>query len=239
MAIDGGRGRRLVQAGLGLAARVGVDVRRYRPHPYRPRTLPLPPRTVLDVGAADGTAELYRAYPDALVVAVEPIVEQLDALRGVLAGLPAEFHAVAVGAEEGEAELDVDPSNLLKSSFSRRTALTASNVELAPRRVPVRTLDALLSEHAWGPPFILKIDTEGHDLDVLRGAEKVLANTVALYCETSLAPRFESGYLFRDIATFLLDRGFDLTDVLATARGPDGRTAVADCLWTPVDRPLP
>lgn len=222
-----------VRSGL---RRLGVDVGRVRPAPYRPRSLPVEPRTILDVGAADGTPELYDAYPGAAIVAFEPIAEQIEALRPKLAHRDVEYVNVAVGSADGTARLHVDPENLLKSSLNDRTALTSTAVELRDRTVAVRTLDDVVAEHGWSGPFALKVDTEGFELDVLRGAAATLRETAVVHCETSVGARFEGGYLFRDLAELLIDAGFDLVDLTAAPRGADGRTIYADCVWVPVGR---
>lgn len=222
----------LIRAGF---ARIGVEVRRHRPHPYRPANLSLEPRTILDIGAADGTPDLYRAFPNAHLVAFEPIREQLEQLRASLGGRPCELMPLAIGSSEGELHLSVDPTNLLKSSFHSRTHLTVSPGSTVTRPVPLRKLDAIVQECNWPPPYALKIDTEGHELDVLLGATQTLSKTVVLYCETSVGPRFQGGYTFSDVARLLIDRGFELVDVLAAPRGADGRILFLDAVWAPQD----
>jgi len=212
---------------------MGWEVRRRRSRPFRPLDLPVEPRTLLDVGAADGTPELYDAYPDALIVAFDPLIEQLDLLRKKLNPRECEPVQIALGKATGRAELAVDQMNLFKSSLHPRTALTRSNGPTMAQTVSVRALDDLVRERGWAPPFILKIDTEGHELEVLEGAMETLMKTAAIYCETSVAPRFEDGYRFSDIAAFLIASGFELCDVLAAPRLPDGRTSYLDCVWIP------
>lgn len=189
----------------------------------------------MDVGAADGTPDLYRAFPDAHLVAFEPIKEQLEQLKASLGGRSCELMPVAIGSSEGELHLSVDSTNLLKSSFHCRTDLTMSPGSPVTRPVPLRKLDAIVQEYNWPPPYALKIDTEGHEFDVLLGATQTLSKTVVLYCETSVGHRFQSGYTFSDVARLLIDRGFELMDVLAAPRAVDGRTLFLDAVWAPQD----
>lgn len=217
----------------GVLRHLGLDVRRYRPHPYRPATLVAEPRTILDVGAADGTPELYDAFPKAFLVAFEPIAEQLARLGLLLGDRPAEFVTVALGNTDGKLELTIDTTNALKSSFHSRTPLTSSSGTTVGRCVDLRTLDQLAKTSNWQPPFALKIDTEGHELAILQGAPETLKRTAVLYCETTVGRRFEQGYQFSDVASLLFDRGFELVDVLTAPRGRDGRTLFLDTVWTP------
>ncbi len=187
--------------------------------------------TVLDVGTADGTPELYQAFPEAGLVLFDPLVEQLERAAASLGGRPAQRFAMALGSAPGHADLTVTLGNLLKSSLNPRTALTAEPGAVERRTVEIRTLDEVAAEQGWADPLVLKIDTEGHELEVLQGAAQTLARCAVVYCETSLGRRFEGGYGFSEVARVLLDAGFELVDVVAAPRGPDGRVVFLDGVW--------
>lgn len=177
------------------------------------------PRTLVDVGVGHGTPALYDAFPDAELVLVEPLAEFEPDLKRILAARPGRYLLAALGAEPGERTLHVEPGNRLKSSFLERSALTATGDPLERRRVPVTTLDRLLEEQRPTPPFGLKLDTEGFELDVVKGATRLLADTLFVIAEVSVAPRFEGGYAFADFVAALAARGFRACDVLEVARG--------------------
>jgi FkbM family methyltransferase len=214
-------------------SRAGLEVRRAG-HPWRP---PECPRigTVIDVGAADGTPDLYSAYPEADLVVIDPLKEQLDRLAASMDGRPVHTVLSALGSENSELDLTVPRDNLYKSSLHPRTALTREDGAVTVRTVAVRRLDDLVTEQDWAKPFVLKVDTEGHDLEVLRGAMATLRDCPVVYTEASLGRRFVDGYTFKDLTTFMFDAGFDLVDVLDAPRTPDRRTAFLDCVWTRVD----
>jgi hypothetical protein len=81
------------------------------------------------------------------------------------------------------------------------------------RRVDVRPLDLMLAERYRGP-FLIKIDTEGFELEVLKGAIETLAKTELLIVETSVARRHEGSYAFADLIAFLAENGFGFSDIL-------------------------
>ncbi len=225
-----GRRKALKRAVRRTLARGGLDVRRAG-HPWRPPDCP-PIGTVIDVGAADGTPELYEAYPEANLVVIDPLREQLDRLSEKTAPRAVVPVVSALGAEDSELELTVPSENLYKSSLHARTSLTDESGDVSVRRVTVRRLDDLVAEHGWAEPLVLKVDTEGHDLEVLKGAVSTLRGCPVVYTEASLGRRFVDGYGFKDLATFMFDAGFDLVDVLDAPRGRDRRTAFLDCVWT-------
>ena len=53
--------------------------------------------------------------------------------------------------------------------------------------VPVMTLDALVSELDLKPPFLIKMDVQGAEAKVLRGARRVLTETLAIISEADIA----------------------------------------------------
>jgi hypothetical protein len=86
--------------------------------------------------------------------------------------------------------------------------------------LPCRRLDSYLSEiNAKGPLFI-KLDVEGAELDVLRGAEETLKDTCGLLIESPV--RAAGSPQFIDIYGFLAQRGFSLFDIVRLShRGSD------------------
>jgi FkbM family methyltransferase len=60
----------------------------------------------------------------------------------------------------------------------------------------------------------LKIDVQGGELDVLKGAQRLLEQTVTVHCEVEFGPVYESQPLFADIDSFLRGQGFELIDLV-------------------------
>ena len=119
----------------------------------------------VDVGANVGLYTIWALDRGADVLAIEPDRRSLQRLEENLAlnGYHAEIAAVAVGETEGTMRMteDLDQRNhLLLGTDGRGT------------EVPVRTLDALVGDRAVDG---LKVDVEGAELLVLRGARRLLS----------------------------------------------------------------
>jgi hypothetical protein len=61
---------------------------------------------------------------------------------------------------------------------------------------------------------MLKIDTQGYEMAVLRGAEKMLPRLAGVQLELSLAPLYEGQTLYLELIDWLRARGFDLWSVI-------------------------
>lgn len=135
----------------------------------------------VDVGANVGVHTTLAAACGAEVVALEPLPAARAMLERNLArnGLSERVRVLAAGAaaEDGELVFTDGPSCL-------NHVVTAGRVETGPtRRVPVRRVDGVAPP---GPNTILKIDVEGYEAEVLRGAQGLLADPglMALIVET-------------------------------------------------------
>lgn len=187
------------------------------------------PRTVFDIGVGWGTPWLYRAFPEAHFVLVEPLREFEHSIEEILRQYDAEYHSCCLGAAPGESEFQVHPWDLtgsgLYSSASEQAADPARKVEI--RKVPVRTLDSIAEGCA--PPCVLKIDTEGSELEVLRGGIRTLRSVELILLETFLIERHHGAPDLIDVAAWLKNQGFRLFDVVNIATvGPRRIPAYVD-----------
>jgi FkbM family methyltransferase len=59
-------------------------------------------------------------------------------------------------------------------------------------KVPVITLDDYVQKTKPRKPYFLKLDTQGFDREVLKGAAGILEHCVAVLCEVSVIPIYEA-----------------------------------------------
>jgi FkbM family methyltransferase len=196
------------------------------------------PATVIDVGASHGTAPLYEAFPAAHHVLVEPISEYEEHLKTLRSRLhSAEYHLTAVGESKGEVTIQIDTEALWRSSILSVGDRPYATRELEERTVPLSTLDALRTEHRWEPPFGLKIDVEGYEDRVIRGAPNMLRETEFVIAEITIAPRYESGHSFAQFVAQMDYYNFRLCDVLEGFKvHPNSETTAVDAVFCPVKR---
>ncbi len=198
----------------------------------------LSPRTVVDVGVGEGTPALYEAFPEAFQVLVEPLKESEPHIHKILQEYEGEYFLTAVGAREEQLTINVEPNAKSKSSIHSRTDLTSTGDLVERRQIPVTTLDKLMEEHDFQPPFGLKIDTEGFEYQVIEGASAFLRKTQFVVAEISVAERFVGGYSFSEFLEIMSRNGFHLCDILSMRKpmSPSSELKFIDALFRRKDR---
>ena len=138
---------------------------------------------VFDVGANVGDyARLVRRHvPSATVYAFEPSRATYEQLARNVAGEGASVRAFNLGLSDEAKGVELysytveGEEQSLISSIDRRLPTQVVRVEVsASERIEVRPLDDFCAEHGVARIDFLKLDVEGHELAVLRGARRML-----------------------------------------------------------------
>jgi FkbM family methyltransferase len=197
----------------------------------RLQALGIAPRTAIDVGAAYGEWSTLagRVFPNARVLLVEPLKEFAPFLEATARALSdATLISAAAGREPGTAALHVH-GDLVGTSLRSEPGLVA-----ASREVTVVPIDALVREQAAEGPFVLKLDVQGAELDVLAGATATLAQTELVQLETLLFPFYEDAPQLAEVVAFMSEAGFVVYDIVDLGYRPlDGALAQVDLLFVP------
>ncbi len=183
------------------------------------RKLGFYPSVVIDVGAQIGTLELYECFPKSKHLLIEPVKEHEPQLLNICRQLPdAEVIIAAATGVSGSVTLSVTP-NCQYASVVEKVNPNGSHTH---RTVPGLTLDDICRErHLQGPwhHYLIKIDVDGREIDVLKGATQTLNQTEYLVIESTLF-----GQLY-DVMDFMRVYGFVVYDIV-------------DPLYRPVDLAL-
>jgi FkbM family methyltransferase len=192
-------------------------------------------KTVVDVGVAFGSPALYASMPNAKFYLVEPVPGCKGLLDELTHRLNAEAFNVAAGAADGTMEFYVH-SDVSGSSAYRQ--LEGALLDGKKITVPVRRLDSLLPE-SIARPSLLKIDTQGAELEVLAGATRILHQIDMLIVETSFH-EFRSGAPeFHQIVARAAELGFRAYEILeGHYRSVDEALAQVDVAFVRADSSL-
>jgi len=174
---------------------------------------------VLDIGANEGqySVELRKRFGyRGGIVSFEPLKVAHDALKEACAGDPDWQVAprVAIGSTEGSITLHVaansQSSSVLPMLDTHACAAPESRY-LRDEVVPMLPLDVAARDYVREDSrVLLKIDTQGYEAEVLRGAAQLLKHALGVQMEMSLLPLYERQPLMRDLWSMLEAVGFEL-----------------------------
>ncbi|MEQ8403761.1 MAG: FkbM family methyltransferase [Oceanicaulis sp.] len=183
----------------------------------------VPTKTVLDVGIREKTPFLMQNFPHHRHYLFEPMREWHDAIKAAYAGLDYELIPSACGSEDGRVEFRTAfmQAGFDKPSHGGMTGFIPES-EVADRyEVEVVRLDSFIETRGLEGPFCLKVDVDGADLEVLKGAERTLESCNIVSLEMTRRN-------FAAIAGFMHDRGFYLHSLTGLEFGATPMDAEAD-----------
>ena len=199
---------------------------------------------MIDVGSNRGQFAVFarQRWPNARLLCFEPLLGPRKVLTRITEKLGnSRVLPYALSDESGEAEMHVtrsDDSSSLLAVTRRQIEAFPDTVEVDQVAVDVRRLDELISIADVSHPILMKIDVQGAELDVLRGASGLLDAVRDILIECSLAELYAGQPLLDDAIHFARDRGFRVIGVSPPSRAPDGTPLQLDVLFsrTGVDR---
>jgi FkbM family methyltransferase len=175
------------------------------------KRLQVRPRTVIDVGANIGqfTMAAAKSFPGANVHSFEPLPDCVKRLRQNVRDLQnVTVHSVALGERESSCSMHVNAyklsSSILPLTSAHRQAFPYAK-EVDSFEVEVSTLDKTLENVPLQRPVLLKIDVQGYEERVLRGAVMTLMQVDYAVIEASTLPLYE-GELLLDGLIGLMNR---------------------------------
>ena len=142
----------------------------------------------------------------------------------------------AIGAKNGTTMINVS-SNSVSSSI---LPMLKSHADAAPEsryfaseEVPLATLDKLAVPYFRDDSVaFLKIDTQGYELEVLKGAGDTLSRIVGMQMELSLIPLYDGQKLMPEMLTEVANLGFELWGISPTFAEPEtGRMLQVDATF--------
>lgn len=190
--------------------------------------------TILDVGASRGQFALFSIenFSGARIISFEPQPGPAAELKNVV-GERVHLVETALGPEPGTARMNIsgrdDSSSLLEIGERQEQEFPGTGVDHMIE-VPVSTLDREVTR-PLNRPCLLKMDVQGFELSVLKGATETLKEVDVAFIECSFVELYESQALADEVIRFMQDAGFRLEGVYEVAYSADGSAIQGDFLF--------
>lgn len=193
------------------------------------RTFREQPFCLVDVGASGGIEQYWRQFePDLAAMGFEPMVEECARLNAA-APVSIRYFDTRLGADGYDELFPLrERQGWSDGPFSRTSAARGQellrmsygqsvNVS-APQTMSAKfsTLDRFMAERPGQSVDFIKVDTDGHDYEVLRGAQNMLRERQVLGVLVEVpfhGITHPHSHLFSNVDRFLRENGFGLFDV--------------------------
>lgn len=203
----------------------GYDLRRYRANAHsgarrNKQMEAFGTDLVLDVGANAGqfAEELRLSGFRGRIVSFEPLKDAYSTLQRTSTSDPIwQAFNIALGSTTGKSTIHVAgnsySSSLLEMLPTHESAAPESKY-IREEEITVKTLDEMLPELISSSKSIwLKIDTQGFEYEVIKGAEKSLPLINTIQMEISLTPLYDGAPDFQDMVSLMRNKGYSIIDV--------------------------
>lgn len=186
----------------------------------RPWLRPESIKTVLDVGANEGQfIKVARAlFPQASILAFEPNPRLAPSLQSLLSAKGnGAVLSIACGRESATMPLHLTKFSPA-TSLLRPTTLqipgfpsleTEETIEVKVERLD----DAVRASPLARAPYLLRIDVQGFEWEVLQGSIGILPDVAVMLCEVNAVPFYAGQAGFEQIYGFMQQHNFRLVDI--------------------------
>jgi FkbM family methyltransferase len=181
------------------------------------------PGGIIDVGAHQGDwIRLVRQiFPDPPALSVEAREEQRAPLNKICSELSDVQFVIALVGSEPRSDVQFQIHGSGSTLFAER-----SDVSRTTRQLLMRTLDDVVSSDGrLKTPLFLKLDVQGAELEVLRGAERTLSLSEVVQVEVALLNYNEGAPSSAEVIAFMDAKGFVIYDIAGFVR-PTGADLV-------------
>lgn len=174
------------------------------------------PAVVIDIGAYEGqwTLDLLEVFSPLKILMVEAQKNKELLLLDIVKNKRNVKLEIALLSSRNERQM------FFQENETASQIVTTPNPDFPSHVLLTATLDSLLQRIDFPFPDFLKLDVQGHELEVLKGAEKALESAEVCLLEISLLDLGENAPLLNDVLAFMDLRNFQAYDISQFMRRP-------------------
>lgn len=186
---------------------------------------------LMDIGSCEGedSIRFSKLYPQAEIYAFEPLPSNIEKIKHNIAQFERKNiypQEVALSSSNGTAKFyvssghpDNQPNTKSWDFGNKSSSLLEPNVEEIQKQtewlkfnkvidVKTQTLDSFCKDKKIKEIDFIHMDVQGAELEVLKGAEKILPNIKAIYLEVSVTELYKDQPLKESVENYLTSQGF-------------------------------
>ena len=171
-------------------------------------------KTLIDVGSNKGQFSLIarKFFPNIKIHSFEPQIDILNMQKKVLGTKNINYYNFTLGSEEKESELYItkrkDSSSVLKPILTKNRNYITNEI----KKTSIKRLDDLPNFKNIERPSVMKLDVQGYEFEVLKGAENILDYIDYVITEVSFMEVYENQTSADKLIKFLKSKSFEIKD---------------------------
>ena len=176
------------------------------------------PSKIIDIGAYEGkwTLEMLSIFPDAQYLLIEPLEKKKELLTTLQRSKPDQitFVPALLGATDGQ-EATFNEMETASSVLKEHHSTSAQAVSKT-----LSSLSTIAQQTGFETSDFIKLDTQGYELEILKGGMDVLSAAQAVLMEVSLLDIHQQVPLINEVFDFMAKHGFVAYDICHLGRRP-------------------
>ncbi|MBI9084501.1 MAG: FkbM family methyltransferase [Desulfobacterales bacterium] len=164
---------------------------------------------IIDIGASNGiwSSNALPHFPQSKFVAIEPLSERKTSLQNLANKYHNFDYELCVAGEADGVYATLNVADDLDGS-------TVNGHGGQSRQVPVKMIDTIVFDRNLTGSFLLKFDTHGYEVQILKGALETLKNTSVIIMEVYNFRITENSLRFHEMCAHMETLGFRCYDIV-------------------------
>jgi FkbM family methyltransferase len=194
-------------------------------------------RTIIDAGANSGQFSKAAAhfFPEAKISAFEPLPDLYPVIERKFHKNPnIATYNLALGNENGSISFNRNKYGHISSIME----ISDANIHYPKQHedveridVAIKRLDDIIAAQSLARPALLKLDVQGYEMEVLKGADLVLTQLDFIVIEANLEQLYKGQASFTEMNAFLNSKGFEVEAMLDFSLGKGNKYIEIDLLY--------